>query len=145
VETTDLPISIVKGIALHDDYHTWVAERDAWIEEHGTEALQTALNFSHSSLERDYIKERAAMELPGFIPDFVGLAEVRIGMYEPDHAILWEVERLSREGHHAYTQELRQPPYAAPASQPWQPCECVVIEGYLGCEYKLIKEFPVPF
>jgi hypothetical protein len=143
VETVDLPIVLIKEIAQHEDYHTWAAERDAWVKAHGSPGLKNTLEWTLSNLERDYVKERAAVELPGFIPDFVGLAEVRIGIYQPDTAILWEVDKLSREGYHAYTQELRQPPYALTASQPWQPCECIVIEGYLGCEYKLIKEFPI--
>ena len=32
VETVDLPIALVKDIALHEDYHAWAGERDAWIE-----------------------------------------------------------------------------------------------------------------
>jgi len=144
VETVDLPIALIKEIALYEDYLSWAAERDAWIEEHGTESLRTALNFSHSSLERDYVKARAAKELPGFIPDFIGLAHLRLTPHTIPDAIVREYAELVGRGYHGSVDALVQPPYAINFA-PWMPCECLVIEGYLGCEYKLIKEFQVPF
>lgn len=144
VETVDLPIALIKEIALYEDYLSWAAERDAWIEEHGTEALRTALNFSHSGLERDYVKARAAKELPGFIPDFIGLAQLRPTPHEIPDSMVREYAELVGRGYHGSIYALVQPPYAINFA-PWMPCECIVIEGYLGCDYKLIKEFPVPF
>jgi hypothetical protein len=147
VETVDLPMVLIKDIALHEDYYAWADERQAWIGEHGSLSLKTELDLSLSSLERDYIKERAAKELPGFIPNLIGLAQLRAPRYEPSGAILEEVQALSQQGYHAHTHELREPPYGVAQMEmhghPWHPSECIVIEGYLGCEYKLIKEFPI--
>jgi hypothetical protein len=147
VETVDLPIVLIKEIAQHEDYLAWAAEHDAWIEEHGSTGLQHDLLWVLSNLERDYIRERAAKELPGFIPDFIGLSQLLAPTYEPSGAILEEVQALTQQGYHAYTQELRQPPYGLGQMEihgyTWHPCECIVIEGYLGTEYKLFKEFPI--
>src|SRR4029453_228066 len=62
VETVKLPIALIKGIAQHEDDRAWAAERDAWIEAHGTTGLKHDLLWFLSNLEHDYIRERAAKE-----------------------------------------------------------------------------------
>jgi hypothetical protein len=142
VETVDLPIGLIKDIALHEDYDAWAGERDAWVEAHGSLSLKSELAFGLSAVERDYIKERAAIELPGFVPDFLGLAQRRLTPHEIPDVIVREYAELVGRGYHGSVETLVQPPYAENRG-PWKPCQCIVIEGYLGCEYKLIKEFPI--
>jgi hypothetical protein len=144
VETVDLPIALIKEIAQHADYDTWAAERDAWVAEHGSMTLKTELDLSLFNVERTYIKERAAKELPGFVPDFLGLAQLRLTPHEIPDGIVREYAELVERGYHGSVETLVQPPYAI-RLEPWRPCQCIALEGYLGCEYKLIKEFPVPF
>jgi hypothetical protein len=140
VETVDLPIALIKKIAQHEDYAAWAADRNAWVEVHGSMSLKSKLELDVTAVERDYIRERAAKELPGFVPDFLGLAQLRPTPHQIPDAIVREYAELSGHGYHGSVDTLVQPPYAVSLWQ-WMPCQCIVIEGYLGCEYKLIREF----
>jgi hypothetical protein len=92
-------------------------------------SLKSDLDLLLSNLNRDYVKERAAKELPGFIPDFAGLAQLRAPRYEPQGAILQEVQALSQQGYHVSTHELREPPCEVKHGEDWTRCEGIVIEN----------------
>jgi hypothetical protein len=143
VQTVTLPISVVKAIAQHEEYHVWVAERYDWIEAHGSQQLKNDLGFELTRIERDYIQERAALELPDFVPDFDGQAHYRDPDYKPAPNILREVDRLAKRGYCVDTYELLDPPWPLDSDERFLRCECIVIHNYLRGRGVLLAEYVV--
>lgn len=117
-------------------------EKIAWIGQHGSERLRrcTALGYD---CQRLYVKERAALEAPGFTCDFDDAAEwktrscpsvvtlnkrvaaVKLGLGAP--SVVWLTKPPQQE-----IPALEGGPFH------FEPCEAIVIEGYLG-GYALVR------
>jgi hypothetical protein len=115
-------------------------EKAAWIAEHGSNYLKRATTLGYDC-QRQYVTERAALELPGYEVDFDNRAAWKSRSC-PSMAALEEVERLIRQGHDAevvwLTEPIQEPEYSDDDDY-FEPCETIVVHNYLG-KYDLVKE-----
>lgn len=117
------------------------AERVAWITEHGSDYLRRATKLGYNC-QRQYVAERAALELPDFQVDFDSQAAWKSRSC-PSLEALNEVERLIETGHKAEVVWLT---YIKPdddEDDDWnddefEACEAIVIHNYLS-RYTLVK------
>ena len=116
------------------------AERLAWIETHGSDYLQRAVKLGYNC-QRQYVTERAALELPGYEVDFDNRAAWKSRSC-PSMAALEEVERLIQQGYDAevvwLTEPIQEPEYSDDDYCCFEPCETIVVRNYLG-KYDLVK------
>lgn len=111
-----------------------VAERAAWIAAHGSDFLGCAVAAGYDC-QRRYVTERAALELPGFTPDWGNKATWRSRSC-PSESTLMQALALREAGHDAVVVWLTRDVdgedlYREDAH------EAIVVEGYLG-SYTLI-------
>lgn len=114
-------------------------ERAAWARSHGSTHLKKCVESGYDC-QRLYVLERAALEHPGYLVDYNGVAEWR-ERSGPSERSLDEATRvggtvvwLTAEPSSA----IAEPEEDGSWEKPFQPCEAVVISGYLG-KYDLIK------
>lgn len=117
-----------------------LADRAAWIDEHGSEYLRKAVGAGYSC-QRQYVTERVALELPGFAVDFADRVETKSRAC-PSERRLDESLALIAGGHQALvvwlTREPVEPVEPAEYDEPAEEREAIVIDGYLG-RYTLVK------
>ncbi|MEW5952608.1 MAG: hypothetical protein AB1815_02460 [Bacillota bacterium] len=117
------------------------AEKAAWIAAHGSDYLKRAAALGYDC-QRQYVTERAAREVPGFILDFHDRAEWKSRAC-PSEEALGQVEALLEQGFQAEVVWLTRPADAEPDNenfdpyQGFEPCEAVVVSNYLG-KYTLV-------
>lgn len=117
------------------------AEKAAWIAAHGSDYLKRAAALGYDC-QRQYVTERAAREVPGFILDFHDRAEWKSRAC-PSEEALGQVEALLEQGFQAEVVWLTRPADAEPDNenfdpyQGFEPCEVVVVSNYLG-KYTLV-------
>lgn len=119
------------------------AERVDWITTHGSDYLRRATALDYDC-QRQYVTERAELELSGYQVDFDDRANWKSRAC-PSEEALTEVEALLEQGHEAKVVWL-----TSPAEKPdcdeddeycrdeFEPCEAIVIRGYLD-RYDLVK------
>jgi hypothetical protein len=118
------------------------ADRAAWIADHGSDYLQRATKLGYNC-QRQYVTERAALELPDLDVDFDNRAQWS-GRSCPSIEALDLVEALIEAGHKAEVVWLTGPMEAPideagyPAPHEFESCEAVVVSDYLG-KYALVK------
>ncbi|MFX4261256.1 hypothetical protein ACOBQJ_03530 [Pelotomaculum propionicicum] len=112
------------------------AEKTAWIEEHGSNHLRraTALGYSCQGL---YVKERAAMEFPGFYVDLDEHTKWKSRGWPSPETITMQLD-LQAKGYLVEVVWLTRPPKDA-SEYPYKiyekgfnPCEALVVKEYLG-------------
>jgi len=121
------------------------AEKAAWIEAHGSAHLKAAFGRGYDC-QRLYVQERAAMEAPRFEVDFDGTANWKSRSCPSSGALQAEVEAERLGIGDVKTVWLIHPPTDCSRSEveqeadwwDFEPCEAVVITGYLG-KYTLIR------
>lgn len=116
-------------------------EKKAWIAEHGSDYLKRATKLDYNC-QRQYIKERVALEYPDYTVDFDEQAEWKDRAC-PSLTALYEVEKLIEAGVKAEVVWLTEPIGPANAGDDyyeydWVSCEAIVITEYLG-RYILVK------
>lgn len=123
------------------EYAARQAERAAWIETHGSDYLRRATALGYNC-QRQYVTERAALELPGYEVDFDDRAAWKSRSC-PSEAALGEVEQLIRQGYDAEVvwliEPIQEPEYSDDDDYCFEPCETIVVRNYLG-KYDLVKE-----
>jgi len=116
------------------------AEKVAWIAAHGSDYLKRATALEYDC-QRQYVTERAAMELPDFVADFDDRAAWKSRAC-PSEEALTEAEQLIAAGHDARCVWLTELPYKEDRDEyhgeEFEPTEAVVIRDYLG-KYDLVK------
>lgn len=111
------------------------AEKQTWVEEHGSEHLRKALCAGYDC-QRLYVTERAAKEFPGFTVDFGDDARwdnrscpseeaLAISLGVPTSRVVWLT---------APARKLR-----GMEAEDWESREAVVVEDWLG-KYDLVRE-----
>lgn len=109
-------------------------ERNIWIAEHGSEILKRMVAREYDC-QRHYVRERAAIEHPGFAVDFDNECE-----YRPRYSPGPRAFEIAEE-HGGRVVFLTKPsPVFHDEDEPWESCEAVVIEDYLG-NYRLVMPF----
>ena len=112
------------------------AEKAAWIAAHGSMHLQRATAAGYPCTRR-YVTERAALEHPDYVIDFQETAAWRARAC-PSEAALDEAELVN--GTVVWlTQQACASRDDIDDGLSYEPCEAVVIEGYLG-KYVLVRE-----
>lgn len=115
-------------------------ERQDWIAEHGSDYLQRAVKLGYNC-QRQYVSERATLELPGYELDFDDRAHWNSRSC-PSPEALNEVERLIEAGHNAEVVWLTVPVTTTEDEdgypEPFDPCEAIVVREYLS-KYDLVK------
>jgi hypothetical protein len=119
------------------------AAKRSWIVAHGSDYLKRACLQHGYDCHKKYVLERAALEAPDYIVDYIDAAEWKSRAC-PSEAALDELERIGDIG----TGEvvwLTAPAQTDKAQrgydqgyEPFEQCEAVVIRGYLG-KYDLVK------
>ena len=71
------------------------------------------MGFELTTVEYDYLRERAALNLPGFILDLGNHAYFREPDYAPASGIFQEVSQLAAQGYRVDTYEVLAPPSGA--------------------------------
>jgi hypothetical protein len=110
-------------------------EKIEWVAEHGSDYLRDAVRLGYDC-QRQYVTERAGIEFPEYTVDFDGDARWRSRSC-PSREALAEVLRLRGEEVAAEVVWLTEEP-AHDYAEAFEPCEAVVIRGYLA-RYDLIK------
>lgn len=113
------------------------ADRAAWIAECGSDYLRRAAALGYNC-QRQYAKERAALEFPNFELDFDGYARW-CGRSCPSEDALGRVERLISAGYKAKVVWLDKPVAEEDKDEDvFEPREAVVVSEYLG-KYNLVN------
>ena len=118
-------------------------EKTTWITAHGSDHLRHAAKLGYDC-QRQYITERVAHELPGFTVDFDELAKWKSRTC-PSEEALELVEALIKADHDTkcvwLTNSTVKPEWDDDEDdyrEGFEPCEAVVIQGYIG-KYDLVK------
>lgn len=123
-------------------------ERSDWIAAHGSDHLRAASDAGYDC-KRLYVTERAALEHPGYIVDFDDNAQWRDRSCPSEDALAEElrVTPALAEGESILVVWLTDPPHDRREEcddEEWEPCEAVVIRGFLG-DYDLVRtDLPGP-
>jgi hypothetical protein len=105
-------------------------EKAAWIRAHGSDFLKRAYALGYDC-QRQYVTERAEMEVPGSQVDFNDVLAWKSRSC-PSEEALEMVEELISKGYNAEVVWLTDAPDLD------EPCEAVVIHNYLG-KYNLVR------
>lgn len=109
------------------------AEKRAWVEAHGSSHLRKALAAGHSCHQM-YVRERAALEHPGFEVDLANEAEWKDRTCPSERAL-----DLAAETPGAEVVWLTNPVGGEDVyGDDWEACEAVVLREYLG-RYDLVR------
>ncbi len=114
----------------------WEADRAAWVAEHGSTRLQKALIAGYE-VNKLYVTERAAAEYPDFILDYSEKADWGERIAPTETALDLETA-LKANGVKASIVWLKDDGQEHGYEEPFEACEAVIIEGYLG-KYTLFK------
>ncbi len=117
-----------------------IAEKTAWIAEHGSDYLKRATKLGYNC-QRQYVTERAELELPDYSVDFDDNADWNDRAC-PSMDALEEVEKLIAAGLNAEVVWLTSPTHRSESYEDeanWENCEAIVIRDYIG-KYDLVKE-----
>lgn len=119
----------------------YIKDREEWIFTHGSDYLKDCLSLGYSA-NREYVVERAALEIPDYTVDYDRNADWGT-IVSPIPKALEEIKRLKIEYTHLNAEIvwLTHPAYD---SEDYDyndyPVEAIVINNYLN-QYRLIKEF----
>ena len=117
-------------------------EKTDWITAHGSDYLRRATALDYDC-QRQYVTERAGLELPGFVVDFDNRADWKSRAC-PSEEALAEVETMITQGYEAKCVWLTSAPHETVTCEDgwcedeFEPCEAVIIRGYLD-KYDLVK------
>jgi len=103
-------------------------EKKTWISQHGSNYLKRAIALEYNC-EKEYLTERAAIEIPGFMLDWEGKMEWQTRP-APSPKALDLVEEIINDGHNAKVVWLTNPP-DQDESEIYEACEALIIFDYL--------------
>lgn len=115
------------------------AEMITWIKANGSEHLKMCIDQQYGC-KRLYIVERAAAELPGFIPDTSMMAKMEERV-NPSAKALLDARKVQELGFNCRVVFLKSPPFSPDelvSLCTWEPREALVVWDYLG-KYQLFK------
>lgn len=119
-----------------------LAEKIAWIAEHGSSRLKKAEAAGYKN-QRTYIEERVGLEFPDFKADFDNRACWDVKSNPSENALDIEAG-LTAKGLDVVIVWLTHPTYKLEEEveyrdNDWRDCEAIVIRGFLG-KYDLVQE-----